>query len=62
MFLDSSQISDWRFQSLEQLQESSSDEDDEFFDAQGTVLGIVLFCQRYNTMVFDLQSGQGHCK
>lgn len=33
--LDSSQISDWRFQSLEQLQESSSDEDDEFFDAQG---------------------------
>ena len=34
--LDSSQISDWRFQSLEQLQESSSDEDDEFYDAEGT--------------------------
>ena len=33
--LDSSQISDWRFQSLEQLQESSSDEDDEFYDAEG---------------------------
>ncbi|XP_053375025.1 protein retinal degeneration B-like isoform X3 [Mercenaria mercenaria] len=31
--LDSSQVSDWRFQSLEQLQESSSDED-EFYDAQ----------------------------
>ncbi|XP_052247564.1 protein retinal degeneration B-like isoform X1 [Dreissena polymorpha] len=33
--LDSSHVSDWRFQSLEQLQESSSDEDDEFFDAEG---------------------------
>ncbi|WAR03801.1 PITM1-like protein [Mya arenaria] len=33
--LDSSQVTDWRFQSLEQLQESSSDEEDEFFDAQG---------------------------
>jgi len=29
-------VSDWRFQSLEQLQESSSDED-EFYDAQGKV-------------------------
>ncbi|KAL4223794.1 Membrane-associated phosphatidylinositol transfer protein 2 [Mactra antiquata] len=37
--LDSSQVSDWRFQSLEQLQESSSDED-EFFDAQGEGLAI----------------------
>ncbi|XP_060558830.1 protein retinal degeneration B-like isoform X3 [Ruditapes philippinarum] len=37
--LDSSQVSDWRFQSLEQLQESSSDED-EFYDAQGEGLAM----------------------
>ncbi|KAH3891594.1 hypothetical protein DPMN_015698 [Dreissena polymorpha] len=39
---DSSHVSDWRFQSLEQLQESSSDEDDEFFDAEGIVLSSII--------------------
>lgn len=46
MVTDSSQVSDWRFQSLEQLQESSSDED-EFYDAQGKAESNVYFRSRF---------------